>query len=148
MDEVDLCALLTVQDRAELDISPGRSGMSDELDPANNLRLCGWDHLDGATDDSYTVSAEVYHSTAERLAVTPESVIVDIAGYGAFEHTRFDSMPAKSCQVEVDVAPDQTLLMRYDFYGPDGTSTHELACRKARTVLTVIVENLSAQNGS
>ena len=145
--DVDLCALLTTQDRTDLSLFPGRPGMSSELDTANATALCGWDHLDGAADDAYTVSADVHHSTASRLAITPESHIVDIAGFGAFEHTRFDSMPATSCQVEVDVAPDQTLLMRYGFFGPVGASTHEQACRKARTVMTVIVTNLSAQKG-
>ena len=74
LDDVDLCTLLTAQDRADLGLFPGSPGGSSELDPATSLRLCGWDHLDGTADDAST------HEQACTKARTVMALIVTNLG--------------------------------------------------------------------
>jgi hypothetical protein len=147
LDHVDLCTLLTAQDRAALGVGAGRPGRSSEEDPADALPVCNWDHVAGASADTYSLASNTLQGADYPLGKT-ETQVFDIAGYAGVQYANPDRRAETGCEILADVAAGQSLQIRYTYFGPPGASTHDSACRKARAFLARAVTTLSRLEGS
>lgn len=142
MDGLDPCGLLT----QEVLQQTGVKDAHEVAAPLPGVRICsaGRDVLQHPS-----ASVGVYTATNQdvrNVLSVGGSEVTTVAGFGAVEipDGRFGNQ--FTCDVRVDVAPNQGLWVSYDNpLGDEPGATHELMCQRAHTAAETIMRDLLAR---
>jgi hypothetical protein len=137
VDRVDPCNLLTREQLDQLDVSGGRFKPEDRRGPA----ACAWDR--SSRDDgfqSYLVGIDP--SVQVDLARVSFAVVTVVAEFPAIlTHNELSTFETQ-CIVVLNVAPNQTVQVNYDYNGPRLPLTREETCGKAQHAAEMVMQNL------
>lgn len=138
---VDPCTALGDREQVELDLKPGRPSISQ----GGTSRGCNWVSSTGLGWNLQTLAEDA----SVAVAAESTSTIVEVSGFGAVE----SSPPARGtglpfCQVVLDVADGESLRAQIQVtpLAPDAEQhTTERTCERVRSVATLMLSNLHAQ---
>jgi len=72
--------------------------------------------------------------------------MIEIAGFATVEISRYDSDPDRTCQLFVDLAPGQSVTVRYTYNGSQ-KSTKQVVCDRAAAAARMAIATLTQQAG-
>lgn len=101
LDGFDPCATVTPEQARVLGLGPARPVPTTQPD----IRTCLWNGPSGV----YQVAALTALTVQDVARASPDPVIRDLEGYPAVETRTIGSKPDDSCDLYIDVGPEQTL---------------------------------------
>jgi hypothetical protein len=141
LDGVDPCALLTMAQRADLNVGDS----SPDTDAFGTS--CTWTDLIKHPGNAWGGGVSPHGSVSGVTSAEPGVQTVD--GFSAVSSTALTSDLSVSCQLFVDVAPGQLLTAMFvdDSVKPSVGMSHQVACEKARKLAGDMISTLRAQQG-
>ncbi len=94
-------------------------------------------------NDNWLAEALLSTSAESVLSGSPDARVVQVDGFPAVQTDAPGTDPARACLLHVDVAPGQSLLVRYlEGTGDNPAMNHALACHKAQQAAEFMVNQL------
>lgn len=138
---VEPCGLLAGAQITQLGVGAG----SPYGDPVLGNAECVW--ATPSATDTWITRALIYESAATALG-DPHAQVVHVAGFPAVQTNDPTADPTHTCELYIDIAEGQTLLVAY-VGGPNNpnsaTSTHPLACQKAAQAADLMIQTLQTR---
>jgi hypothetical protein len=130
------CGLLVGPAVAQLGVGPGVPYGSIQEGDAE----CLWSSIPAKPGGSWLARTLIYQSADTALS-NPDAQVIQIAGFPAVQTSDPTADPTHSCELYIDVAPNQSLLVT--FVGNDSTTTvRQGACQQAVRAATAMVTTL------
>lgn len=139
LNGVEPCALLAGPGARELNVQPGVPSGRPDLGNAQ----CYWANYLVRPNDNWLAEALLSTSAESVLSGSPDARVVQVDGFPAVQTDAPGTDPARACLLHVDVAPGQSLLVRYlEGTGDNPAMNHALACHKAQQAAEFMVNQL------
>lgn len=147
LDRLDLCATLTPSQLMRLGVGAGKLGTVTSLTDARQFAACQWARFPQEPQDLYAIGSDLLRGVQYPSVDVAGVRVTEVVRYGAIEYEDMYSEPGKNCVLNVDVAAEQSLFVRYDYDGVTIPMTKELACDKAKVAAEMAIQTLIEQAG-
>lgn len=109
-------------------------------------RTCEWEIPD--PHESYLVEPVGGHGIAGLQTYPPGMPHFSVAGFEAITGKSFLADPARTCQIAIGVAPDQSLQVVYGYEGPPPRPDRATLCARAHRAAQMVMLTLLSRAGS
>lgn len=138
---VDPCTLVPAAVLRELDLLTRPQVVQT---PVPGARACGWSRDIQRRPSADLAVGVARQNTADFLGERGATQL-SVAGFGAVDVPNNLAGTQHSCDLKIDAAPNQALLVSYyNTLADEPGATHELMCQRARTAAEGIMRNLLA----